>query len=55
LIVPSFLGGGAFYIFLLRQFMLMAAALMVAAPCILVFLLAQRYFVRGIVMSGVKG
>lgn len=38
-----------------KEALLMAAALMVAAPCILVFLFAQRYFVRGIMMSGLKG
>jgi multiple sugar transport system permease protein len=35
--------------------LLMAASLMVAVPPILVFLFAQKYFVRGITMSGVKG
>lgn len=35
--------------------LLMAASLMVMAPVIVVFLLGQRYFVRGIVLSGMKG
>jgi ABC-type glycerol-3-phosphate transport system permease component len=26
-----------------------------AAPCVLLFFVAQRYFVQGIVMSGIKG
>lgn len=38
-----------------RQPLLMAASLMVAAPPILVFFFAQKYFVRGITMSGLKG
>ena len=37
-----------------REPFMMAASLMVAAPCILLFFVAQRYFVRGIVMSGLK-
>lgn len=38
-----------------REPLLLAASLMVAAPPILVFIFAQRYFVQGIVMSGLKG
>lgn len=34
---------------------LMAATLVVAVPVVVVFLLFQRYFVRGVVMSGIKG
>lgn len=33
----------------------MAASLSVIAPCIVVFFIAQRYFIQGIVVSGVKG
>jgi multiple sugar transport system permease protein len=33
----------------------MAASLMVMAPVVVVFLLGQRYFVKGIVLSGMKG
>lgn len=33
---------------------LMAASLMMTLPCILLFFAAQRYFVRGVVMSGLK-
>lgn len=33
----------------------MAASLTVIAPCIIVFFIAQRYFIQGIVISGVKG
>jgi multiple sugar transport system permease protein len=38
-----------------RDHLLMAASLMVVLPAILIFFSAQRYFVRGIVMSGIKG
>jgi len=34
---------------------LMAASLMVTIPPILLFVFAQRYFVRGIVLTGIKG
>ena len=34
---------------------LMAATLVVAIPVAILFLLFQRYFVRGVVMSGIKG
>jgi len=33
----------------------MTAAVLVMAPALLVFLLLQRYFVRGVVLSGMKG
>jgi multiple sugar transport system permease protein len=35
--------------------LLMGAALMVALPCLILFFVAQKYFVQGIVMSGIKG
>ncbi len=38
-----------------QDHLLMGAALMVALPCLVLFFLAQRYFVQGIVMSGIKG
>lgn len=38
-----------------REHLLMAASVMMTAPIILLFFTAQRYFVRGIVMSGIKG
>ncbi len=37
------------------EHLLMAASIMMTAPIILLFFLAQRFFVRGIVMSGIKG
>ncbi|MHB0875239.1 MAG: carbohydrate ABC transporter permease [Anaerolineae bacterium] len=33
----------------------MAASLMFSAPCIILFFLAQKYFVQGIVTTGIKG
>jgi multiple sugar transport system permease protein len=38
-----------------RDHLLMAASLLMVAPMIALFFAAQRYFVRGIVMSGIKG
>jgi multiple sugar transport system permease protein len=35
--------------------LLMAASLVAALPCIVLFFIAQRYFIQGIVVSGVKG
>lgn len=34
---------------------MMAAAMTMTIPCLVVFLILQRYFVRGMVMSGLKG
>lgn len=38
-----------------KQPLLLAYSLMMTLPIIIVFFLAQRYFIRGIVMSGIKG
>ncbi|MCC6174981.1 MAG: carbohydrate ABC transporter permease [Chloroflexi bacterium] len=38
-----------------KDHLLMAAAVMMTIPVILVFFVGQRYFVRGVVMSGIKG
>jgi multiple sugar transport system permease protein len=37
------------------EHLLMAAAVMITAPCLILFFVAQRYFVQGVVMSGIKG
>ena len=37
------------------QHILMAATVMSIVPCVVVFFVGQAYFVRGIVMSGIKG
>jgi len=33
----------------------MAASMLMILPCLLIFFTMQRYFIRGIVMSGIKG
>lgn len=38
-----------------KEALLMAASIVMAAPCIVIFFAAQKYFVQGIVMSGIKG
>jgi multiple sugar transport system permease protein len=38
-----------------REHLLMAASILMVLPCVLIFFTMQRYFVRGIVMSGIKG
>lgn len=40
---------------LTKNHLLLAASVMVTSPCLLLFFMAQRYFVQGIVMSGIKG
>jgi ABC-type glycerol-3-phosphate transport system permease component len=37
------------------EHLLMAASMTMTFPCLILFLVLQRYFVRGIVMSGLKG
>ncbi|MBV9543970.1 MAG: carbohydrate ABC transporter permease [Chloroflexi bacterium] len=38
-----------------KDHLLMAAAVIASVPCVLLFFAAQRFFVRGIVLSGLKG
>ncbi len=38
-----------------KDHLLMAGTVIMAAPCVLLFFAAQRYFVKGIVLSGLKG
>jgi multiple sugar transport system permease protein len=38
-----------------KEHLLMAAAVIASIPCIVLFFAAQRFFVRGIVMTGIKG
>ena len=38
-----------------KEQLLMAASLMTALPCVILFFVAQKYFVEGVVMSGIKG
>ncbi|HID92493.1 MAG TPA: carbohydrate ABC transporter permease [bacterium (Candidatus Stahlbacteria)] len=35
--------------------LMMAASLIIMLPCLIIFFVAQRYFIRGIVITGVKG
>jgi multiple sugar transport system permease protein len=37
------------------QNLLMAASVMMTVPAIAIFFIGQRYFIRGVVMSGLKG
>ena len=47
--------GGAVVGGLRRDHLLMAAATLMTMPVVALFFLCQRYFVRGAVMSGIKG
>jgi hypothetical protein len=38
-----------------RAQLLMAASLVMTAPLLVLFFSCQRYFIRGIIMSGIKG
>ena len=38
-----------------KDHLLMAAAILTALPPIIIFFIGQRYFVRGVVTSGIKG
>jgi multiple sugar transport system permease protein len=38
-----------------RDHLLMASSVVFTLPAILIFFVAQRYFISGIVMSGLKG
>jgi ABC-type glycerol-3-phosphate transport system permease component len=38
-----------------QQHLLMAASVMTTLPPVILFFAAQRYFVQGIVLSGIKG
>ncbi|MFN8636011.1 MAG: ABC transporter permease subunit [Chloroflexota bacterium] len=38
-----------------RDHLMMAASLLMTLPIVMVYFLGQRYFVRGIVTSGIKG
>jgi multiple sugar transport system permease protein len=37
------------------EHLMMAASMIMTLPCLLVFILLQRYWIQGIVMSGIKG
>lgn len=51
----SAVAGGAGAVSRPQDNLLMGAALMVALPCLILFFLGQKYFVQGIVTTGIKG
>lgn len=51
----SAVAGGAGAVSRPQDHLLMGAALMVALPCLILFFVAQKYFVQGIVTTGIKG
>ena len=51
----SAVAGGAGAVSRPQDHLLMGAALMVALPCLILFFLGQKYFVQGIVTTGIKG
>jgi multiple sugar transport system permease protein len=38
-----------------RDNLLMAGAMIATFPVLLIFIMAQKYFIAGVVMSGIKG
>jgi ABC-type glycerol-3-phosphate transport system permease component len=34
---------------------MMAVSLVAMLPCLIIFLLVQRYFIQGVVLTGIKG
>ena len=51
----TFYGGGSGGGSVAHMELLMAAAVLVLTPSVLVFLLAQRSYIRGVIMSGIRG
>jgi multiple sugar transport system permease protein len=51
----SAVAGGAGAVSRPQDHLLMGAAFFVALPCLILFFLAQKYFVQGIVTTGIKG
>lgn len=51
----SAVAGGAGAVSRPQDHLLMGAALMVALPCLILFFIGQKYFVQGIVTTGIKG
>ncbi|MCX6048617.1 MAG: carbohydrate ABC transporter permease, partial [Chloroflexi bacterium] len=51
----SAVAGGAGAVSRPQDNLLMGAALMVALPCLILFFVGQKYFVQGIVTTGIKG
>lgn len=53
--LQSTFAGGSAVVSRPQDHLLMGAALMVALPCLILFFMAQKYFVQGIVTTGLKG
>ncbi|MEZ4729740.1 MAG: carbohydrate ABC transporter permease [Caldilineaceae bacterium] len=53
--LQSAVAGGSAVVSRPQDHLLMAAALMVALPCLILFFVGQKYFVQGIVTTGLKG
>ncbi len=53
--LQSTFAGGSAVVSRPQDHLLMAAALMVALPCLILFFVGQKYFVQGIVTTGLKG
>jgi ABC-type glycerol-3-phosphate transport system permease component len=51
----SAVAGGAGAVSRPQDHLLMGAAIMVALPCLILFFVGQKYFVQGIVTTGIKG
>ncbi|MFN8441663.1 MAG: carbohydrate ABC transporter permease [Caldilineaceae bacterium] len=51
----SAVAGGAGAVSRPQDHLLMGAALMMALPCLILFFVGQKYFVQGIVTTGIKG
>jgi ABC-type glycerol-3-phosphate transport system permease component len=51
----SAVAGGSAVVSRPQDHLLMGAALMIALPCLILFFVAQKYFVQGIVTTGIKG
>jgi ABC-type glycerol-3-phosphate transport system permease component len=51
----SAVAGGSAVVSRPQDHLLMGAALFVALPCLILFFLGQKYFVQGIVTTGIKG
>jgi multiple sugar transport system permease protein len=53
--LQSTFAGGAGAVSRPQDHLLMGAALMMALPCLILFFVGQKYFVQGIVTTGLKG
>lgn len=51
----SAVAGGAGAVSRPQDHLIMGAALMMTLPCLILFFAAQKYFVQGIVTTGIKG